>query len=81
MFHQKISLPENHSDYPSTWTSDCGRFRIIRCTDDIQWIVQAYRTPKWRSVSYHTEWSSIHMRWGGEAPFATLTQKQLYAFK
>ena len=72
MFHRKISLPENHSNYPSLWQSDCGRFRIIRCTDDVQWIVQAYRTPKWRSLSYHTEWWSIHMRWGSEAAFATL---------
>ena len=77
MLHQKISLPEYHNNYPSLWQSDCRTFRIIRCTDDIQWIVQAYRTPKWRSLSYHTEWWSIHMGWSGEAPFAELPPEAL----
>ena len=77
MFHRKISLPENQSNYPSLWKSDCNRFRIIRCTDDIQWIVQAYQSPKWRSVSYHTEWTSIRMRWARAEPFATLPPEAL----
>ena len=77
MFHRKINLPENHTSYPHIWKSDCGKFRIIRCTDDLKWIVQAYRAPKWRSVSYHTEWWPIHMRWAEEFPFATLPVETL----
>ena len=63
MFHQRITLPESHSDYPSVWRSECGSWRVIRCVDDIQYIVQQYRTPKWRSKSYHKEWRSIEKRW------------------
>ena len=77
MFHNRVSLPENHNNYPSIWISDCGKFRIIRCTDDAQWIVQVYQSPKWRSVSYHMEWASIHMRWCKEVPFATLPPEAL----
>jgi len=36
---------------------------VIRCVDDIQYIVQQYRSPKWRSKSYHRDWWSIEKRW------------------
>jgi len=45
------------------WKSDCKLVRIIRCKDDLQNIVQAWQSPKWRSLSYHTDWSSIGRRW------------------
>ena len=62
MLHQRITLPESHPDYPSVWQSECGKWRVIRCVDDIQYIVQQYRSPKWRSKSYHKEWWSIEKR-------------------
>ena len=38
----------------------------------IMLVVHRYRRPKWLSLSYHTEWWYIPMRWGSEAPFAEL---------
>jgi hypothetical protein len=34
--------------------------RLIRCSDDLQWITQYHRGGYWRSRSYHTELSTIH---------------------
>ena len=62
MIHQRITLPESHPDYPCVWQSEFGRWRVIRCVDDIQYIVQQYRSPKWRSKSYHRDWYSIEKR-------------------
>ena len=61
MFHQQIQLPEKHPDYPSLWRSLCGTWRIIRCKDDIQFIVQQFKRPTLRSDSYHVEWESISL--------------------
>lgn len=72
MFYSRVSLSEGHPDYPFVWQSDCGTHRVIRCVDDLQWIVQKYRRPKWRSLSYHREWSSIRRRWGSVELFITL---------
>lgn len=69
MLHQKISLPEGHPDYPALWLSDCGKWRVIRCVDDLQYIVQNYRSPKWRNKSYHKEWLSMELRWGNDFSF------------
>ena len=69
MLYQKISPPEGHPDYPALWVSDCGKWRIIRCVDDLQYIVQHYRSPKWRNTSYHKEWRSIEKRWGKHVSF------------
>lgn len=55
MIHQRINLPESHPDYPSLWQSKCGKWRVIRCVDDIQNIVQRWQSPYWRSRSYHVE--------------------------
>jgi len=74
MYQERITLPEFHPDYPSLWESPCGKARIIRCPDDLQYIVQGYRTPKWRNLSYHTEWWSISFRWGNEQPFKALPE-------
>ena len=57
------STPESHSDYPMLWLSDCGKARVIRCKGDIQFIAQVWQAPKWRSLSYHTDWRSVFMRW------------------
>ena len=63
MLHNKISAAESHPDYPSIIQSNCGNWRVIRCPDDLQWIVQQYRSPKWRNKSYHREWWSIEERY------------------
>ena len=41
MFQQRITLPESHPDYPCVWQSECGRWRVISCVDDIQYIVNS----------------------------------------
>ena len=40
MFHQQIQLPEKHPDHPRLWQSLCGKWRIIRRKDAIQFIEQ-----------------------------------------
>ena len=70
MFHTKVTLPESHPDYPSIKQSQCGNWRVIRCPDELQWIVQRYRSPKWRNKSYHREWWSIEKRWGDTVKFS-----------
>ena len=65
MKHEVIALPEKHNDYTALWYSDCKFYRIIRCSDDIQYILQRFSRPDWRGFSYHVEWSSIVYRFGG----------------
>ena len=65
MKHEVITLPEHHAHYPHLWQSECGTYRIIRCCDDIQYIFQRWREPKWRSMSYHVEYASLVRRWAG----------------
>lgn len=60
----KSTLRESHRCHPSIIQSKCGKWRVIRCPDDLQWIVQYYRSPKWRNKSYHREWLSIKQRYG-----------------
>ena len=45
------------------WLSHCENLRVIRCKQNIQFIVQVWQSPKWRSLSYHTDWRSVSMRW------------------
>ena len=40
MFHTKVTLPESHPDYPSITQTQCANWRVIRCPDDLQWIVR-----------------------------------------
>jgi hypothetical protein len=54
---------ETSKQYPYLWQSQCEKVRIIRCKGDLQNIVQAWQSPKWRNLSYHTDWSSISRRW------------------
>jgi hypothetical protein len=63
MIHTAITIPEHHDQYPHLWQSACKKFRIVRCCDDIQYIFQSFRTPKWRSLSYHREYESLLFRW------------------
>ena len=61
MLHQQIKLPEKNTDYPTLWRSAWKKYRIIRCKDDIQYNVQQFKQPTWRSESYHVEWESISL--------------------
>ena len=63
MKHQVIVLPEHHEHYPYLWQSECGAYRVIRFCDDIQYIFQRWRSPKWRHLSYHVEYDSLVRRW------------------
>ena len=72
MFHQQIKLPEKHDNYPTLWNSLCGKWRIIKCKDGIQFIVQQFKRPTWRSESYHVDWSSIALIHGDNPAFNTL---------
>jgi len=71
-FHSLISLPEKHQDYPVLWYSDCKFYRIIRCPDNIQYILQRYLRPDWRGFSYHVQWSSITSRFGHMPTYCSL---------
>ena len=77
MFHQQIKLPEKHPDNPTLWNSLCGKWRIIRCKDDIQFIVQQFKRPTWRSYSYHVEWANISYIHRDNAAFHSIKTKVL----
>ena len=66
MKHEVITLPEHHEHYPYLWLSECGAYRIIRCSDDIQYIFQQWRSPKWRHLSYHVDYNSLVKRWANK---------------
>ena len=63
MKYEKISIPENHPDYPELWVSKCNTYRLIRCVDDIQYILQARKTTRLRNLSYHMFYESLLTRW------------------
>ena len=56
-------LSESSNQYPYLWQSQCELFRVIRCKDNLQQVVQAWQSPKWRNLSHHTDWNSIGRRW------------------
>ena len=62
MIRKAITLPEHHDQYPHLWQSQYSKFRIIRCCDDIEYIFQNFRSPKWRALSYHMEYESLLYR-------------------
>ena len=64
MKHEVIALPEGAELYPALWYSDCKFYRIVRCSDNTQYILQRYQRPDWRGFSYHVEWGSIVYRFG-----------------
>jgi len=73
MLHQQIKLPEKHDNYPTLWNSLCGKWRIIRCPEDLQYIVQQFKRPTWRSYSYDVEWASIALIHGDKEAFNMLS--------
>ncbi len=74
MFHQQIKLSEKHPEYPTLSRSVCKRWRMIRCKDDIQYFVQQFKRPTWRSDIYHEEWESISLIHGEKEAFNTLSE-------
>ena len=68
MKHSLVLLPEYHPEYPHLFMSGNRKFRIIRCQDDMQNIVQTFESPKWRGKSYHTDYDSIVRRWNKDIP-------------
>ena len=68
MKHSLVTLPEFSQLYPHLWLSECKQWRIIRCCDDIQFVVMAWQAPKWRGRSYHTDYGSIVRRWSKTIP-------------
>jgi len=67
MKHSLVTLPEFSPLYPHLWMSKCKQWRIIRDVDNIQYIFQRWRNPKWCSLSYHVEYFSLVRRWANEA--------------
>ena len=47
--------PETSESYPIIWLYEKAGLRLIRCKDDIQWIVQLRQSSRWRSRSYSTD--------------------------
>lgn len=47
--------PETSESYPIIWLDEKAGLRLIRCKDDIQWIVQLRQSSRWRSRSYSTD--------------------------
>ena len=50
-----MSISETAEAYPVIWLDEQADLRLIRCKDDIQWIVQLRRSDRWRSRSYSTD--------------------------
>ena len=46
---------ETSDSYPTIWLDEGAGLRLIRCKDDIQWIVQLRQSNRWRSRSYSTD--------------------------
>ena len=67
-FHSLVTLPEYHQDYKAKWTSKYGSWRVVRCQNNLQDILQSYESPRWRSKSYHVEYASLVRRWGKTIP-------------
>jgi len=72
MKYEVIALPEKHQDYPALWYSDCKFYRIIRCSDNTQYILQRFSRPDWRGFSYHVDWGSIVYRFGDLYTYSSL---------
>jgi hypothetical protein len=84
MIHQpieiskQVTLCEKAEYYPRLWTSKCRQWRLIRCEQDIQFILQKFKRPCWRDKSYFINWSSIIKRYGH---FETLSDLPSEPFK
>jgi hypothetical protein len=50
-----MSVSETAEAYPTIWLDEDSGLRLVRCQDDIQWIVQLRQSSRWRSRSYSTD--------------------------
>ena len=50
-----MSISETAEAYPVIWLDKEADLRVIRCRDEIQWIVQLRQSGRWRSRSYSTD--------------------------
>jgi hypothetical protein len=46
------------------------QYRLIRCPDDIQYILQRWQSPKFRNLSFHVSYQSIDNPPGFDIDFA-----------
>ena len=54
-----MSISETAEAYPVIWLDEEADLRLIRCKDDIQWIVQLRQSNRWRSRSYSTDTATL----------------------
>jgi hypothetical protein len=62
-----MSHREMDDDYDSVETLLGLKWRVIRCCDDIQWIVQEKSGDRWRSRKYCTSRDGV-LRWTKDLP-------------
>ena len=57
------------------------QYRLIRCPDDIQYILQRWQSPKFRNLSFHVSYQSIDNPPGFDIDFEGLpaTEEELFA--
>ena len=54
------SVRETSDNYRDIiWIDQGESIRLIRCKDDIQWIVQLSKASRWRSRSYSTDVATV----------------------
>ena len=54
-----MSVSETSEAYPNIWLDEEAGLCLIRCKDDIQWIVQLRRSSRWRNRTFHTDTTTI----------------------
>ena len=76
-----MTVGETSPQYPALWISVCEQYRLIRCPDDIQYILQLWQSPKFRNLSFHLSYQSIDNPPGFDIDFEGLpaTEEELLA--
>ena len=76
-----MTIGETSPQYPALWVSVCEQHRLIRCPDDIQYILQRWQSPKFRNLSFHLSYQSIDNPPGFDIDFEGLpaTEEELFA--
>ena len=76
-----MTVGETSPQYPALWISVCEQYRLIRCPDDIQYILQHWQKPKFRNLSFHMSYQSIDSPPGFDIDFEGLpaTEEELFA--
>lgn len=76
-----MSVGETSPQYLALWVSKCEQYRLIRCPDNIQYILQGWQSPKFRNLSFHVNYWSVDSPLGSDICFDGLpaTEKELLA--